>query len=171
LPEPNESFLEESAFGQSSGNELKINMELKPRSFDDEHSRPNSLKKLPYNHYNTFHGSGSLNDYLSLSQIFKARNLNAGTNSSPDLNQNGLVRCRKSVPTIYQELIKVRYMRPLETLHNNLCFKTLNSFLTRMIYDRHSPQENGSLAKSGSYSNQLSAYGDELEKKEQVESS
>ncbi len=24
-------------------------------------------------------------------------------------------------------------MRPLETLHNNLCFNTLNSFLTRMI--------------------------------------
>ncbi len=24
-------------------------------------------------------------------------------------------------------------MRPLETLHNNLCFKALNSFLTRMI--------------------------------------
>lgn len=24
-------------------------------------------------------------------------------------------------------------MRPLETLHNNLCFKNLNNFLTRMI--------------------------------------
>jgi hypothetical protein len=30
-------------------------------------------------------------------------------------------------------------MRPLETLHNNLCFNTLNSFLTRMINDRLSP--------------------------------
>lgn len=26
-------------------------------------------------------------------------------------------------------------MRPLETLHNNLCFKNLNNFLTRMIND------------------------------------
>ena len=40
-------------------------------------------------------------------------------------------------------------MRPLETLHNNLCFKSLNNFLTRMIYDRHSPNEiPGNLLKS-----------------------
>lgn len=32
--------------------------------------------------------------------------------------------------------MKVRYIRPLETLHNNLCFKTLNNFLTRMINDK-----------------------------------
>lgn len=32
-------------------------------------------------------------------------------------------------------------MRPLETLHNNLCFKNLNNFLTRMINDRHSPYD------------------------------
>jgi hypothetical protein len=30
-------------------------------------------------------------------------------------------------------------MRPLETLHDNLCFKTLDEFLTRMINDRYSP--------------------------------
>jgi hypothetical protein len=42
---------------------------------------------------------------------------------------------------IYQELVKVKYMRPLETLHNNLCFKTLNNFLTKMINDRQSPYE------------------------------
>jgi hypothetical protein len=32
-------------------------------------------------------------------------------------------------------------MRPLETLHNNLCFKTLNNFLTRMINDRQMSYE------------------------------
>lgn len=64
---------------------------------------------------------------------------------------------------IYQELIKVRYMRPLETLHNNLCFKSLNTFLTRMIYDRHSPNEiTASLLKSKS-SNNLSNNADKLE--------
>ena len=42
---------------------------------------------------------------------------------------------------IYQDLVKVKYMRPLETLHNNLCFKTLNNFLTKMINDRQSPHE------------------------------
>lgn len=78
-------------------------------------------------------------NYLSLSQIFRTKILSQGTNSSPDLNQNLLGRYRKSVPSnyyimifflinkyvffvaIYQELIKVRLMRPLETLHNNLC--------------------------------------------------
>lgn len=49
---------------------------------------------------------------------------------------------------IYQELIKVRYMRPLETLHNNLCFKTLNAFLTRMVNDRQSPHESIALSKT-----------------------
>lgn len=116
----------------------------------------NSIKK-PYNHYNTFHGSGSLNDYSSLNQIFKTKFLNTGTNSSPDLHQNLQLRSKKSVPTIYQELIKVRYMRPLETLHNNLCFENLNNFLTRMIYDRHSPYiGSNSISKSISYSNQFS---------------
>ena len=42
-------------------------------------------------------------------------------------------------------MIKVRYMRPLETLHNNLCFKNLNNFLTRMINDR--PTSNECVAK------------------------
>ena len=32
-------------------------------------------------------------------------------------------------------------MRPLETLHNNLCFKNLEYFLTRIINDRHSPND------------------------------
>jgi hypothetical protein len=49
---------------------------------------------------------------------------------------------------IYQELKNVRYMRPLETLHNNLCFKTLNNFLTRMINDKQSSNE--SVAKKDS---------------------
>jgi hypothetical protein len=30
-------------------------------------------------------------------------------------------------------------MRPLETLHDNLCFKILDDFLTKMINDRYSP--------------------------------
>ena len=38
-------------------------------------------------------------------------------------------------------MIKVRYMRPLETLHDNLCFKILDDFLTRMINDRYSPYD------------------------------
>lgn len=106
-----------------------------------------------------------LDDYHSLSQIFKTKNLTGGTNSSPDLNnQNVLVRCKKSLSTIYQELIKVRYMRPLETLHNNLCFKNLNNFLTRMIYDRHSPHETTILTKSTSYTNQLSNGSDLIQK-------
>lgn len=41
-------------------------------------------------------------------------------------------------------------MRPLETLHNNLCFNTLNSFLTRMINDRLSPHNS---VKTNSSSN------------------
>ena len=32
-------------------------------------------------------------------------------------------------------------MRPLETLHNDLCFKTLNNFLTKMINDKQSADE------------------------------
>jgi hypothetical protein len=32
-----------------------------------------------------------------------------------------------------QELIKVRSIRPLETLHNNLCFNAMNNFLSSMI--------------------------------------
>ena len=38
-------------------------------------------------------------------------------------------------------------MRPLETLHNNLCFKTLNNFLTRMINDKQSSNESGVVKK------------------------
>lgn len=44
-------------------------------------------------------------------------------------------------------MIKVRYMRPLETLHNNLCFKNLNYFLTRMI---DSSSGSSSLSKQNS---------------------
>lgn len=38
-------------------------------------------------------------------------------------------------------------MRPLETLHNNLCFKNLNNFLTRMI---DSSSGSSSLSKQNS---------------------
>ena len=50
-------------------------------------------------------------------------------------------------------------MRPLETLHNNLCFKNLNNFLTRMI---DTNKANGSLKgqdqlkRSLSYAQQIS---------------
>ncbi len=51
-------------------------------------------------------------------------------------------------------------MRPLETLHNNLCFKNLNNFLTRMINDRQSPYEvknqSDKIKTSLSYTQQLS---------------
>lgn len=43
---------------------------------------------------------------------------------------------RKSFSVIYQDIMKVRYIRPLETLHNNLCFRVLNDFLIRMINDK-----------------------------------
>jgi hypothetical protein len=85
-----------------------------------------------------------------LHQVFKNKIFNNGTNSSPDLNQNPLSRiARKSFPTIYKELIKVRYMRPLETLHNNLCFKSLNAFLERMINERQESELLG--AESGAF--------------------
>ena len=38
-------------------------------------------------------------------------------------------------------------MRPLETLHNNLCFKTLNDFLTKMVNERQSPHETIGISK------------------------
>ncbi len=131
--------------------------ESKPRSFEDEHHQ-NRLQLIKsqakehetYNYYNTFHGSGTLSSYLSIHHVFKNRALTAqGTNSSPDLNQ-AIVRNRKSIPTIYQEFKKVRYMRPLEILHNNLCFKVLNNFLTRMINDK-----NGILTSEDSYGTSL----------------
>ncbi|CAF0824579.1 unnamed protein product [Brachionus calyciflorus] len=136
LPEPNDL----SSSLESKNN--VVNPEPKPRSFEDEHHQ-NKIQaykgkfkqKEPYNHYNTFHGS--TNNYLSINHIFRNKFLNMGTNSSPDLNQSH-GRPKRSIPTIYQDLIKVRYMRPLETLHNNLCFKNLNNFLTRMINDSSS---------------------------------
>lgn len=94
-----------------------------------------------YSHYNTFHGSEAYN-YLSIGQVFRNRSFNANptsTNSSPDLNQQlamGSRHHKKSFSVIYHDLMKVRYIRPLETLHNNLCFKVLNNFLTRMVNDK-----------------------------------
>ena len=37
---------------------------------------------------------------------------------------------------MYPDLIKIRHIRPLETLHNNLSFRALHNFLTRMIKER-----------------------------------
>ncbi len=51
-------------------------------------------------------------------------------------------------------------MRPLETLHNNLCFKNLNNFLTRMIYNKQKPNQqlssNSCVYESIMYSKQFS---------------
>lgn len=64
---------------------------------------------------------------------------------------------------IYQDLIKVRYMRPLETLHNNLCFKNLNNFLTRMV-------DSSSCSSSLSKQNSCSSYRGLLKINENFES-
>jgi hypothetical protein len=97
--------------------------ESKPRSFEDEahqHHRRMQLIKLKintvrdlYNHYNTFHGSGTYN-YLSLAHVFRNRTTSFGTNSSPDLNQNDfLAKYKKSVPSklfIFRLYFKSMYL-------------------------------------------------------------
>jgi hypothetical protein len=130
----------------STSEHCSLANESKPRSFEEDNLQ-NRIKNIKgvynvkpkeatYNHYNTFHGSGSAASYLPLSHVFKAKSHLHGqttNNSSPDLNQNLNLRNKKTLPTIYQELIKVRCMRPLETLHNNLCFKNFNNFLKRNL--------------------------------------
>lgn len=105
LPEPGDTSISfESNRDQS---ESACQTEAKPRSFEDEiHQtriqiyKGKSKTREPYNHYNTFHGSGSYN-YMSIGQVFKNKILNTGTNSSPDLNQNVIGKSRRSFPSIF----------------------------------------------------------------------
>ncbi len=112
LPEPSTATDLSNSFELQKNNESDESMqnaaesEAKPRSFEDEHHQRrmlimkmklNTAKEL-YNHYNTFHGSGTSN-YLSLAQVFRNRTTSFGTNSSPDLNQNLVGKTRKSVPS------------------------------------------------------------------------
>jgi hypothetical protein len=108
----------------------------KPRSFEDVDHRQfikveegNSPES--YHYYNTFHGSATPSTYTHVSSLFSPKSA-FGTNSSPDLNQKIPRRTRKDSVNP-QELIKVRSIRPLETLHNNLCFNAMNNFLSSMI--------------------------------------
>lgn len=130
-----------------------------------------------YNHYNTFHGNSNNNNnaYSSLNQVFKTRFKVQTTNSSPDLNRHSLNRSKQSkyinlflinylklilyflfflnmFQVIYQDLIKVRYIQPLETLHNNLCYTTLDKFLTRMINDKEMRKDDNEKDKDTSNS-------------------
>ena len=92
------------SFSETSVSEHSLNSETKPRSFEDEHhqNRIQAIrgkikpKESPYNHYNTFHGSGTTANYLPLSHVFKNKSTQ-GTNSSPDLNQNLMIRNKKSL--------------------------------------------------------------------------
>jgi hypothetical protein len=95
-----------SASADMSLMEHSLSNETKPRSFEDEHHQNRiqairgkmNTKDSTYNHYNTFHGSGSgsTNNYLPLSHVFKNKT-SQNTNSSPDLNQNLLIRNKKSL--------------------------------------------------------------------------
>ena len=108
----------------------------KPRSFEDvDHRQFINVKEEnspeSYHYYNTFHGSATPSTYTHVSSLFSPKSA-FGTNSSPDLNQKLPRRVRRDSVNP-QELIKVRSIRPLETLHNNLCFKAMNNFLSSMI--------------------------------------
>lgn len=93
------------AYSESSISEHSLNNESKPRSFEDEHHQTRiqaikgkiKPKESNYNHYNTFHGSGSSGSYLPLSHVFKTKTNSHGANSSPDLNQNLMIRNKKSL--------------------------------------------------------------------------
>lgn len=58
-------------------------------------------------------------------------------------------------------------MRPLETLHNNLCFKNLNNFLTRMINDRSTSHDSILLSNNmfsiSSFDEDMAAVASKLE--------
>lgn len=139
LPEPSDTC--GSFEAKQEIKDISTQSESKPRSFEDEHHQTRiqihkgrGKSKEGYNHYNTFHGSGSYN-YLSLGQVFKNKILNQGTNSSPDLNQNKIGKPKRSFPskTIFLKRIFIYYdfknkyialetiLGRTRTLYNTVC--------------------------------------------------
>ena len=150
LPENNAAPVD---IGQAEAEPDDEMNDSKPRSFEDKHRLFSSLEA---NHYNTFHGSATPSSYAHISSLFSPKS-SFGTNSSPDLNQKKLPNRLRSSSVIYQELIKVRSIRPLETLHNNLCFKAMNNFLSSMILNPNEADEAIACSSNNPYLNEEQA--------------